>query len=490
MSPRPLAAGLVALGLAAVVAAPAAHAGYPPAAFRAAPVTADAQSVCVLYFDNNTGDASYEPLKKGLADMMVTDLAAVDGLTVVERSRLQDVVGELELQKTSLFDAATAQKIGKLVGARYAVTGAIAAVAPKIRLDVRLIEVGTGKVVLADKVVGVPDDFFALQEQLATVFVSGLGRTVGPKSASPVKNLKTLLDFGKALDLADEGDDKAASKQLGEVVAEAPDFTLAKTRYSELLQRLYAAKEKRASGLADAEQRLLAKADAELADKDVKKLKGKALARYFGYRILRGHFFLALIQRVTKSDNPFSPAPIPADQADNVKSWMVAFWENQRALAGELAAIRDHIPSFPGIDEGDKTSAEELGLGNSPETLPFMTPQTVDRGLARFTLIGKPDMFASVHPAVRPSLAVQDPSYVDKGLALLDAALADIAANEKRFAERETIRTLDLYGECFLALGRPIDAVARWQRVLDDYPTASEFAAIEKKIRDTLAKVK
>ena len=30
-----------------------------------------------------------------------------------------------------MFDAATAQKVGKLVGARYAVTGAIAAVAPR-----------------------------------------------------------------------------------------------------------------------------------------------------------------------------------------------------------------------------------------------------------------------------------------------------------------------------------------------------------------------
>lgn len=482
--------GLTALVLMVVIAAPATSAGYPPAAFRQAPAVVEAQSVCVLYFDNNTGDPSYEPLKKGLADMMVTDLAAVEGLTVVERSRLQDVVGELELQKSSLFDAATAQKIGKLVGARYAVTGAIAAVAPKIRLDVRLIEVATGKVVVADKVVGVADDFFALQERLSGVFVVGLGRTVGPPSKSPAKRLGTVLDFGKALELADQGDDKAAAKQLGEIVAEAPDFTLAKTRYTELLQRLYAAKEKRATGLAEAEERLLAKIDAELTGKDPKKLRGNAQKRYFGYRIMRGHLYLALIQRVTKSKNPFNPAPIPDAERDRVKGWMVAFWDNQRALAGELAAIRSDIPSFPTADDEDIQAAQELGLGPSPARLPFMSPQTVDRGLASFALIGKPDMFASVHPAVRPSLAAMDPSYVDKGLAVLDEALADIAANETRLLPRETIRTLDLYGDCLLGLGRPIEAVARWQKVLDDYPTASEFGAIEKKIRDTLAKMK
>ncbi|TNF27306.1 MAG: hypothetical protein EP329_19670 [Deltaproteobacteria bacterium] len=478
---------LVALAL--LVATPA-LAGYPPAMFRRAPVKVDAQSVCVLYFDNNTGDPSYEPLKKGLADMMVTDLAGVEGLTVVERSRLQDVVGELKLQKTSLFDAATAQKVGKLVGARYAVTGAIAAVAPKIRLDVRLIEVKTGEVVLADKVVGVADDFFALQERLSSVFVIGLGRQVAPPSKTPAKKLATVLDYGKALELADSGDPQAAAKQMGEVVAEAPDFTLAKTRYAELMQRVYAAKEKRASGLAEAETRLLARCDEELAGKDVKSLRGKKLERYIGYRVMRGHFYLALIQRVTNSRSPFSPTPIPEEAREQVKGWMVAFWDNQRALSGELAAVRSRIPSFARADDADVQVARELGLGSSPAHLAFMSPQTVNRGLASFALTGKPDLFASVRPAVAPSLAVLDASYAEPGLALLDEALADIAAHEKRFKDRETIRTLDLYGECLLALGRPVEAIARWQKVLDDYPTASEFGKIEEKIKKVLATLK
>jgi len=477
--------------VATVALATPALAGFPPLMrFHEKAAPAGERSVCVLYFDNNTGDPGYEPLKKGLADMMVTDLAGVEGLTVVERSRLQDVVGELKLQKSSLFDAATAQKVGKLVGARYAVTGSIAAVAPKVRLDVRLIEVQTGKVVLADKVVGTADDFFTLQEQLSNVFVVGLGETVVPRSKTPAKKLATVLDFGKALDLADQGDAKGAAKQMGQVVAEAPDFTLAKTRYAELMQRVYAAKEKRATGLADAEAKLLEKIEAELTDKDVQKLRGRKLRRYLGYRVMHGHLYLALIQRVTQSDNPFMPAPIPDAERERVKAWMVAFWDNQRALGQELAAIRRHIPPFPDADDEDIRAARELGLGMNPEKLPFMSPQTVYRGLAGFALTGKPDMFASVTPAVTPSLAQLDEKYVAAGLALLDEALVDIAKNEKNFKERETIRTLDLYGECLLALGRPVEAVARWQKILDDYPTASEFGEIEKKIRETLADLK
>src|SRR5207245_76973 len=73
--------------------------------------------VAVLYFDNNTGDPAMDALQKGLADMMITDLAAVDGVTVVERSRLQAVVGELALQRGKYFDQQTAVKLGKGVGA-------------------------------------------------------------------------------------------------------------------------------------------------------------------------------------------------------------------------------------------------------------------------------------------------------------------------------------------------------------------------------------
>lgn len=51
--------------------------------------------LAVLYFDNHTGDARWAPLQKGLADMMVTDLAGTPGLTVVERARLRAAVQQM-----------------------------------------------------------------------------------------------------------------------------------------------------------------------------------------------------------------------------------------------------------------------------------------------------------------------------------------------------------------------------------------------------------
>src|SRR5690349_4034733 len=109
-------------------------------------VTARAESaepkriVAVLYFDNNTGKPSLDVLRKGFADMMVTDLSAVQQLQVVEREKLQRLLDELKLQRSNYFDPKTIQRLGQGMGAQFAVTGSIVAVDPTLRIDVRLVE--------------------------------------------------------------------------------------------------------------------------------------------------------------------------------------------------------------------------------------------------------------------------------------------------------------------------------------------------------------
>src|SRR5215470_4700728 len=134
-------------------------------------VAGPTRTVAVLYFDNDTGDQSFDPLGKGLADMMVTDLAGVPGIQVVEREKLEALLQELKLQRTRYFDPKTAQKIGRGVGAEYAVTGSFAAVAPDIRIDVRVLRIATGEVVVARKVTGQKERFFDLQQQLAAALI-------------------------------------------------------------------------------------------------------------------------------------------------------------------------------------------------------------------------------------------------------------------------------------------------------------------------------
>lgn len=451
------------------------------------------ESVCVLYFDNHTGDTSWDPLKKGLADMVVSDLSGVDGLTVVERSRLEDVLGEQKLQRTGHFDPATAVKVGKLLGARYAVTGSISAVAPKIRIDVRLIEVQTGKVVVADKVVGAPDRFFELQASLLTVFTKSLGKALPAKaSVARVDKLDTALAFGRGLDFADNGDPEAAEKALKDVVKAAPKFALGQTRYLDIMRRLQEAKAKRQTALQSGEKTLLDRCDAELKKGPPQKLKGDALRRYLGYRVLRGNLLLRSLATLAGTASRMRAATLPPAKRAEGKALMLAYVDNTVALARELAAVgRAKVPPFPMIDEADKKAAEAFELGNNPEMHAFMSFQTIARSAASFIVLGRPDLFSSVNVTVEPPLATLDPTMADKATALLDEALIDIAKNERKdLVEREMTRALALYGDLLVALGRPVEALARWQQILDDYPKSPEFADIEKKIRDTLEKAR
>ena len=69
--------------------------------------------------------------------------------TVVERERLVRVLEELRIGSSSLADEQTRLRVGKLVGAQFMVFGGYLVIGGKMRLDLRLVEVETGKVLKA-----------------------------------------------------------------------------------------------------------------------------------------------------------------------------------------------------------------------------------------------------------------------------------------------------------------------------------------------------
>ena len=99
------------------------------AAALVAPVVLQAQAkpvIAVLYFDNNSigrDRADYEGIGKGIADMLITDMAQNPNVRVVERERIQALLVEQNLTKEGTIDPATAIRIGKIIGAQYMITG-------------------------------------------------------------------------------------------------------------------------------------------------------------------------------------------------------------------------------------------------------------------------------------------------------------------------------------------------------------------------------
>ncbi len=238
-----------------VVGAASSASAAPPSA------TVTKPTIAVLYFDVQAADPGMTVLRKGLAQMLVTDLVETERWTIVERSRLEAVLGEQKLQATTKMDRATVARVGKLLGARWLVLGSVVVMAGSARLDAHLIDVETGAMVGASKASGKDDDFFGLEARLAEQLRKALeARTtppgVAPSNATespgaespgaaadraartqtargrrlrrPAKlSLATARRYATALDLGDRGDVKGARKGLEAVVAEAPEFELA-----------------------------------------------------------------------------------------------------------------------------------------------------------------------------------------------------------------------------------------------------------------------
>ncbi len=137
-----------------------------------------AEKLAVLPFDANGVDEDLQPLGRGIADMLITDLQRADGVVVVERRQLSQVLRELELQASGFVDPETALQVGQGVGAQRIVTGGITAAIEGMRIDARLVDVASGEVIDAVSAAGAPDDFFALEADIANQLLGKLGSTV------------------------------------------------------------------------------------------------------------------------------------------------------------------------------------------------------------------------------------------------------------------------------------------------------------------------
>jgi TolB-like protein len=82
-------------------------------------------TLAVLAFRNKTGQTSLDPLQKGFAFMLMTDLHQVEGIQLVERVKLQAILEELHLGASGIVDSNTSPQVGKLLGASYLVGGDI-----------------------------------------------------------------------------------------------------------------------------------------------------------------------------------------------------------------------------------------------------------------------------------------------------------------------------------------------------------------------------
>lgn len=124
-------------------------------------------SIAALPFSNLNRDPKVAHLESGIADALAEAVVGSGRFRLVERSQLDQIIKELKLDRSEFVDPATAQKVGRLIGAQFLVIGSFQVFEGQLRLNARLLRVETGEVVGAWKRTGAVRDAFKLPDELA-----------------------------------------------------------------------------------------------------------------------------------------------------------------------------------------------------------------------------------------------------------------------------------------------------------------------------------
>jgi tetratricopeptide (TPR) repeat protein len=192
----------------------------------------DPMAVAVFPFQYGTGAPEYQPLARAFPALLVTGLAQVDRVRVLERARVQLLLDEIALGEAGLVDPATAARSGRLLGAGRIVQGRLdVSAAEALGVLASVVPVGVPGV---DAIEPLEDEevlrrFYELQERVLEGILASLGLTMTPEERERIRlgateNLEALLALGRALEAEDEGDFLGALEAFRESAALDPGF--------------------------------------------------------------------------------------------------------------------------------------------------------------------------------------------------------------------------------------------------------------------------
>lgn len=228
--------------------------------------------VAILSFDNNSigaGRQDYDGIGKGIQETLIADMAANGKIRLVDRERIQRVLDEQHLSKSGAVDPATAVRVGKILGAQYAIYGGFMSDGRgNMVLTAHSTDMETSALGNAMKVQRKTDDVLGLIGEMTSKLNEDLkldtkpGRRVGEASglapvqagvpatkpaqvetfAKPVsrKAMTTKLDmatmkiYSNALDEMDRKNSAKAAALLKQVLAKFPDFEPAQRNLEKL----------------------------------------------------------------------------------------------------------------------------------------------------------------------------------------------------------------------------------------------------------------
>jgi tetratricopeptide (TPR) repeat protein len=181
-----------------------------------------------------SGDSTYRPLSRGLAELITTDLAYIRTLKLLERLQIGVLLDELKLGTSERADPATAARVGRLLRAERMVQGTVTIPSPgagSVELTASVVT-AAGVVRPVAPATGPLRQLLGLEKQVVFGLAAQLGIELTEAERQRIlkegpRQLAAFLAYSRGLEAMDAGDYSRAARHFGEASRVDPGFRAA-----------------------------------------------------------------------------------------------------------------------------------------------------------------------------------------------------------------------------------------------------------------------
>jgi TolB-like protein/thioredoxin-like negative regulator of GroEL len=187
-------------------------------------------TVAVMQFRYTGADSTFRPLERGLSALVVTDLARIKTLHLVERDRVQALLDEMRLAESGRVDPATGARSGRLVGAASVVQGQFSTDSgQRFAIQAAVVRASDAQITATGEGADRLTQLFDIEKQVVFQLIDKLGITLTPQervaiSERPTRDLTAFLLYSRGLEAQDRGDYGAAAQNFQAAAQRDPRF--------------------------------------------------------------------------------------------------------------------------------------------------------------------------------------------------------------------------------------------------------------------------
>lgn len=179
-----------------------------------------------------SSEPAFSYLGESFSEALTTKLVGLKQVRIYERSQFDKLASELRLERdaSGMFDSSTLSRTGAVVSIDYVLLGSVTQSGSSVACNVRLVQVNTGRVVLAKDFRGsFPTELFGLQDSVAMAVASALSIGIGDLElkrlgARPTTDADAYGFYNRSLVSADQAE---RVKLLESATTRDPGFVMA-----------------------------------------------------------------------------------------------------------------------------------------------------------------------------------------------------------------------------------------------------------------------